>query len=157
MNTARSSEQLETVSRELSEQMAKALLAEGLYSKEARAMVHTWKDSWFEEDGLRVLYVLPRAWTDRTLPLTLNPAPRQLARVMVGRAEVLSPTLEKGLATQLTKAHEGDAEASAQVQAQFKRLGRFATPALQLALKGATPEVTQDAWNRYQASVQPTR
>ena len=57
-------------------------------------MVNTWKDSWFAEDGVRVLYVLPRAWTDRTLPLKLDPAPRELVRVMVGRAEVLAPALE---------------------------------------------------------------
>jgi len=47
--------------------MAAALVSEGLYQREAQAMVNTWRDSWFEEDGLRVLYTLPREWTDRTL------------------------------------------------------------------------------------------
>src|SRR5687768_4370340 len=65
-----------------------ALVSEGLYEREATAMVKTWEDSWFGEQGLRVLYVLPRAWTDRTLPLSIEPKPKEIVRVMVGRAEM---------------------------------------------------------------------
>src|SRR5438105_8838159 len=86
---------VEKVSRQLGDRMAESLVKAGLYPREAAAMVKTWKDSWFEEDGVRVLYLLPRAWTDRTLPLALDPAPRDLARVMVGRAEVLLPSLQR--------------------------------------------------------------
>src|SRR5262249_18446744 len=50
----------EKVADQLGEQMALALVKAGLYPSEARAMIKTWRDSWFEEDGLRVLYVLPR-------------------------------------------------------------------------------------------------
>jgi hypothetical protein len=39
-------------------ELESALMAEGLYAKEAAAMVKTWRDSWFEE-GLRVFYVVP--------------------------------------------------------------------------------------------------
>src|SRR5262249_8548293 len=35
------------------------LTGEGLFEKEAQAMVATWRDSWFE-DGLRVFYIVPR-------------------------------------------------------------------------------------------------
>ena len=49
------------------DELSQALVKEGLYPREATAMVDTWKSSWFAEDGTRVLYVLPRAWTDRTL------------------------------------------------------------------------------------------
>jgi hypothetical protein len=93
-------------------------------------MVNTWRDSWFEEDGLRVLYTLPREWTDHTLPLTLDPKPRELVRVMVGRAEVLTPATETKLSDALAKAQNGDAEARALVMAECKKLGRFAEPAL---------------------------
>src|SRR5207249_3727002 len=81
----------EQLSRDLGQQMAESLIKAGLYQREAAAMVKTWSDSWFQEDGVRVLYVLPRAWTDRALPLSLDPAPRDLVRVMVGRAEVITP------------------------------------------------------------------
>ncbi len=39
----------------LDEALVKALVAQGLYEKEARAMVATWRDAWFEEEGTRVL------------------------------------------------------------------------------------------------------
>jgi hypothetical protein len=43
--------------------LEKILVAQGLYEKEAVAMVKTWRYSWFEE-GLRVFYVVPRKMTD---------------------------------------------------------------------------------------------
>jgi len=144
--------QLEQLSGELGNKMAESLVREGLYQREATAMVNTWKDSWFAEDGVRVLYVLPRGWTDRTLPLTLDPTPREVVRVMVGRAEVLSPEVEQGLAEALTKARRGDEDARAEVIRQFKKLGRFGQPALSLATKGAGTELAQAAWTLFQTA-----
>jgi hypothetical protein len=118
------------LSEQLCQTMAAALVGEGLYPREAQAMVNTWRDSWFEEDGMRVLYTLPRQWSDRTLPLTLDPKPRELVRVMVGRAEVFTPATEKKLSDALTMAQKGDIEARAIVISECKRLGRFAEPAL---------------------------
>jgi hypothetical protein len=63
-----------------------ALVAEGLFDREARAMLATWRDTWSEQ-GLRVLYVVPRRLTDVVLPLTIEPEPSGLERVLVGRAE----------------------------------------------------------------------
>jgi len=146
---------LAQLSPALSEQLAKSLTSEGLYRREAVAMVNTWKDSWFEEDGLRVLYSLPPSWTDRTLPLRLDPPPRELVRVMVGRAEVLTPALEQKLSDALVKARQGDAQAREEVLDEFKKLGRFAEPALRLATKGANPEIGQTAWMLLQAAARP--
>ena len=73
----------------------------GLYQKEARAMVETWRDSWFEE-GLRVLYLVPREFVDRALPLTIRPEPRQTARVFMGRAELLAPERREALAAAMS-------------------------------------------------------
>lgn len=108
-----------------------ALVSAGLYANEATAMVNTWKDSWFTDDGVRVLYILPREWTDATLPLDISPKPREIVRVMVGRAEILTPKLEDTLREQLTKAEAGDTAARAAAVAAFKRLGRFGLPAYQ--------------------------
>lgn len=118
---------------EMQQQMAAALASEGLYPREAAAMVNTWKDSWFTEEGTRVLYLLPRGWTDRILPLSLTPEPKDLVRIMVGRAEILSPGLEHKLHEDLVEASRGNADAHTAVSAQLKRLGRFAEPALALA------------------------
>ena len=143
---------LEELTKRVASEMETALIKEGLYRREAAAMVKTWQDSWFAEDGLRVLYLLPRAWTDRTLPLTLDPAPSELARVMVGRAEVITSAQQKQLAEILVKAKAGDSEARQQAVARLKKLGRFAEPALQLATGGLNPEVTQNAWTLLQAA-----
>ena len=40
-------------------ELVRILVANGLYEKEAQAMVDTWSDSWFEE-GARLLYIVPR-------------------------------------------------------------------------------------------------
>jgi hypothetical protein len=123
---------LAEVKQELERAMGEALASEGLYPREAKAMVDTWKDSWFSEDGVRVLYVLPHAWTDATLPLTLTPEPRELVRVMVGRAEVITPSVEKNLRRLLVESANGDATARGEVVAELRKLGRFAEPALRL-------------------------
>jgi hypothetical protein len=64
----------------------------GLYRDEAKAMLETWRDSWFEE-GLRVFYILPRTKLDALLPIAIQPTPGQLSRVFVGRVEMLSPRM----------------------------------------------------------------
>ena len=102
-------------------QLRKQLVAElvefGLYQKEAAAMVETWHDSWFEE-GMRVFYVVPRPQTDALLPLKITPAPDSIARVFVGRVEVLSPW------TRQTIQHAVDE----QDMAPLKKFGRFLEP-----------------------------
>ena len=96
-------------------------------------MVNTWKDSWFAEEGDRVLYILPRIWTDETLPLTLDPQPQKLVRVMVGRAEIITPKTVLELTSNLTRAAAGDAAGRIAAAREIKALGRFALPALGLA------------------------
>lgn len=119
---------------QISAQMQAALISQGLFPDEAKAMVNTWKDSWFTEEGVRVLYILPRPWTDGILPLALNPRPTELTRVMVGRAEIITPEVVNSLFQTLTKVADGDSNARVQAKQEFQKLGRFAEPALQLAL-----------------------
>jgi hypothetical protein len=121
------------VQKEIGEVMSKALTEAGLYPAEARAMVKTWNDAWFGEEGVRVLYLLPSAWTDEILPLKLSPKPRELVRVMVGRAEIIPPQLQRELAVQLKRSNEDDAEAKARLQAYYRKMDRFYSPALRLA------------------------
>jgi hypothetical protein len=71
--------------------VAEGLEADGLFADEARAMVNTWERSYFKTEGLRVLYVLPRSWTDNLLPISFDPVPDELVRTMVGRVEALTP------------------------------------------------------------------
>jgi hypothetical protein len=71
------------------------LLSQGLLESEASAMIQTWWTSYFESEGLRVFWVLPRAVTDRILPLDVKPAPEKTVRVLVGRSEILRPRAER--------------------------------------------------------------
>ena len=67
-----------------------ALIGQGLFPKEASAMVETWKDSWFEE-GARLIYIVPSRSIDTILPLEITPRPSKTARVFVGRIELVTP------------------------------------------------------------------
>jgi hypothetical protein len=71
-------------------ELESVLTAQGLYPREAKAMVNTWRDSWFEE-GVRVFYIVPPPMVDVILPLTIEPKPAHVARVFVGRVEVITP------------------------------------------------------------------
>jgi len=74
--------------------LERILVAHGLYRKEAQAMIETWHDSWFEE-GTRLLYIVPQHVIDSVLPLDIQPAPAQIARVFVGRMEIITPAIEE--------------------------------------------------------------
>jgi hypothetical protein len=74
------------------------LVAQGLYADEARAMVQTWNDSWFEE-GSRLIYIVPAQFVDTILPLSIDPAPAQTVRVFVGRLELITPATERVIET----------------------------------------------------------
>jgi hypothetical protein len=101
----------------LRRQLSETLVTAGLYPKEAQAMIATWSDSWFEE-GMRVFYVVPRSFVDSVLPLKIAPEPETVARVFIGRVEVLSPALAKTLETALT---DGDTRT-------LGKYGRFLQP-----------------------------
>lgn len=73
--------------------LERILIAQGLYPREAHAMIETWRDSWFEE-GARLFYIVPGRAVDSILPLGIEPAPSQIARVFVGRMELITPTIE---------------------------------------------------------------
>jgi hypothetical protein len=138
--------------------MAASLEKEGLYSAEASAMVKTWRDSWFGEDGVRVLYVLGRQWTDRTLPLKIEPAPDEIARVMVGRAEVIFPSQEWKLLKQIVRYSEAAPEARMAIIDETKALGmgRFADAAVRRLLNGTpSKEFNANAWALVEAANGP--
>ena len=96
-----------------------ALIAQGLYPDEARAMIETWNDSWFEE-GSRLIYIVPERFVDTMLPLAISPAPEQRARVFVGRLELITPGTEKAVESALASHDE----------ATLAKYGRFLEPIL---------------------------
>lgn len=78
----------------LQEDLESMLKAQGMFAQEARAMVDTWRDSWFEQ-GTRVFYIVPPHAVDAILPLEVAPTPVAVARAFVGRMEVLTPETQE--------------------------------------------------------------
>ncbi len=97
----------------------KSLANSGLKDDESWAMVNTWSHSYFKTEGLRLLYVLPRAWTDKLLPLSITPTPDALVRTLVGRVEILTESEEKSLLDNLKNAENSG-------KFDKTHLGRFA-------------------------------
>ncbi len=140
---------LSEVRPQITREMAAALTKHGLFVKESEAMVKTWQDQWFAEEGTRVLYLLPRPWTEQTLPLTVAPMPNGIVRVMVGRAELITPTMEMALKKQVARYSTGDSAIKADAVKEVRKLGieRFLEPATRKILgKHSSKEFSQAAW-----------
>jgi hypothetical protein len=122
-------------------EMKAILVSNGLYEKEAEAMIETWRTSWFE-DGLRVFYVVPRKVTDAVLPLTIEPAPSELVRVLVGRTELITPEMEQHAAEQLSRLDAPSPVVREAARKEMMKYGRFTETVLgQLAQHTYDPEV----------------
>ena len=109
------------------------LITHGLYEKEARAMINTWHDSWFEE-GLRAFYIVPRGVTDSVLPVTIDPKPVELVRVLVGRTEVITPEIESAVQQQVAELGSASPNVQKAALAALRKRGRFSEPILKRIL-----------------------
>jgi hypothetical protein len=119
--------------------LKQTLVASGLYEKEAEAMIKTWRTSWFEE-GLRIFYVLPREITDSVLPISIDPKPTGLVRVLVGRAEVITPEMEKSVQSQIEMLSDPSAKVREDARLAIVKYGRFSEPILKRILENERNE-----------------
>jgi len=115
-------------------ELERTLVKQGLYEKEASAMLKTWRDSWFEE-GVRVFYIVPRASVDAILPLALDPKPDEVVRVFVGRVEILTPEMERAALAIMKRTGEDQAA----LWKELEPFGRFAEPLLRRATAQLPP------------------
>ena len=129
--TARLPEKAARVS-ELKELLVKSLMGAGLYAREAHAMVNTWDSAWLQEEGMRLLYLVPRAKTDELLPLKVTPQPTEVVRVLVGRHDFLTPEQEAVAERNVRRADAARVELE-KAENELRKLGRFAPEARQLA------------------------
>ncbi len=120
--------------------LAARLVGHGLYADEARAMVNTWRTSYFTTNGIRVLFVLPQSWTDRFIPMAIDPRPDELVRVMVGRIELL--TGERERAAEMAVAHlaSRDPDVRARAFATLGEQGRFVEPIMRRTMQSTADE-----------------
>jgi hypothetical protein len=109
-----------------------ALVAQGLFPKEAQAMLETWRDSWFEE-GSRLIYIVPSPAVDAILPLQIEPAPSGTARVFVGRIELVTPETESSVESAIAKSD----------WSAINRYSRFLDPILRRIYSGNLSKVSE--------------
>jgi len=115
----------------LAGEMVHSLVEAGLYEKEARAMVNTWRSSWFGEEGTRLLYLVPQQLTDALLPLSIKPAPETIVRVLVGRMEIVTPERERQVHDAIESMGTCLNAAVDPIRSELQSLGRFAEPTLE--------------------------
>jgi hypothetical protein len=136
----------EMLSRRLGAAVQHALEATGLFQDEARAMVATWSRSWFQKDGSRVIYVLPREQVDQMLPISFQPPPKELVRTLVGRLEFITPEVQQEVEQAVRDHDSPDAAVRAQAAERLQGLDRFLEPQLRnIAQHGSDAAVRQKA------------
>ena len=113
----------------LNQHLERVLTAHGLYPKEARAMIATWRDTWFKE-GARLFYIAPQRAVEAVLPLQFTPRPADVARVFVGRIELMThqtvADVKNGLLTN--------------DQPALAKYGRFLEPFMDRVFAESSPE-----------------
>ena len=119
--------------------MVASLHAEGLTQDEAAAMVATWDDLWFTEPGTRILAILPQAFADKMVPLTITPRPTKIDRVFVARVEILTRETEEKLTSLLRGPAIGSGDESEIGDGATKlgdlQLGRYAAGGMERAVQ----------------------
>ena len=121
--------------RKIGDDLAARLAESGLFAKEARAMVNTWANSYFQTDGIRVLFVLPQSWTDAFIPMNVHPQPRKIVRVMVGRLEMLSADREREAEAAIGKLVSRDSSERALAYRFLHEQGRYVEPIVRRVAK----------------------
>ena len=122
----------------LNNQLEDMLVAHGLYADEARAMVQTWRDSWFEE-GSRLIYIVPAEFVNKILPLSIHPVPAQTVRVFVGRLELVTPATEQAVQTAF-ESHD---------ELTLRKYGRFLQPILTEMMQKASDKDRRKTLSAY--------
>lgn len=131
---------LEAFADDLGGALRGRLVASGLFEKEAAAMVNTWRSSYFLTEGVRVLFVLPQSWTDGFIPLTIEPRPREVVRVMVGRVELLTPERERRAEQAVRELASPEPAAREAAFAFLREQGRYVEPVVRRVLRTTADE-----------------
>ncbi len=126
--------------RKIGDDLAARLAGSGLFSKEARAMVNTWQSSYFQTEGIRVLFVLPQSWTDAFIPMNIEPVPRKIVRVMVGRLEMLSTARQRKAEAAIAGFASGKPGEIAQAYRFLYDQGRYLEPIVRHVAKTTRDE-----------------
>jgi hypothetical protein len=122
--------------KKLRDEMKSALVEDGLFADEAEALLATWELSYFKSGGMRLFFLVPRAWTDHYLPLKVS-VPSEMVRTMVGRIEIVTPRQRELLARMAETSDAGE-----QLRC-YKSMGRFKEVLLARELMRGSPQLSK--------------
>lgn len=72
---------------QLRDSIKQALVQDGLFDAEAEAMLNTWNYHYFNKPGARVLFILPKIWADKYLPIQIS-VEHDIVRTFIGRIDL---------------------------------------------------------------------
>jgi hypothetical protein len=81
---------------------------------------------------------MPQSWTDRFIPMRIEPKPEQLVRVMVGRVELLDAKREKRAEDAIRNLSSPVASVRERAFETLRREGRYVEPIVRRALQTTT-------------------
>ncbi|MEO6846513.1 MAG: hypothetical protein ABI443_03920, partial [Chthoniobacterales bacterium] len=119
----------------LRSRLYEALVADGLFPKEATAMLKTWELSYFQSPGVRLFYLVPREWTEKHLPMYVS-VDAEITRVMIGRIEIVTPYQKNLLSILANYPTPFDPR---KPPAEYYRLGRFANALILDQMQNQSP------------------
>ena len=111
-------------------------------------MVNTWQTSYFQTEGIRVLFVLPQSWTDAFIPMTIDPQPRKIVRVMVGRLEMLSAGRQRKAEAAIASLASRDPTIARRAYRFLYEQGRYVEPIVRHVAKTTKDEQVQSLCRR---------
>lgn len=132
----------------IGDDLASRLVASGLYPKEARAMVNTWTTSYFQSDGVRALFVMPQVWTEQFIPMRIEPQPKSLVRVMVGRLELLTGERERQAEAAVRDLASADGSRRERAFELLRNQGRYVEPIVRRVQRTTQDEKVRALCNR---------
>ena len=84
------------------------------------------------DDGAHVGVVLTTTRvfvvTDTILPISIDPTPRDLVRVLVARTEIITPEMEQAIAQQVARLADSSPEVRERALKRFARVVGFPSP-----------------------------
>lgn len=115
-------------------EFAKRLQRSGLFGKEADGMAKIWEGEFFRTDGFRVIYWMPAPRIESLLPLTIEPAPAKLVRILLVHVESLAPDQEKEISALIEKLGGSNLDERESATAALEKWGPRAEGALRKAM-----------------------
>ena len=117
--------------------LTERLKAQGLFAKEAAGMTAIWTPELFTAEGVRVIVSLPGPDIETLLPMTIDPAPARLVRVLLAHIECLSTADAKTIDELIDRLGSDDVGERDAANDKLKAFGPRAERALRKAVKSS--------------------